>query len=67
MQIRIDGRHGQMERMLAEAPEGSKAISVCGGHWLKMERGWRWCTGSVFPRPGADWIGTIVLPKHFPE
>ena len=40
-------------------PIGTKAFSISGGFWLKVERRWKWCTGDTFPTPGADayWVG----------
>lgn len=36
-------------------PLGTKArISYEGGYWIKLERGWKWCIGSVFPKPGLS-------------
>ncbi len=41
-----------------EYPLGTKAHAVMGGYWERVEAGWKWCTGSTFPRPGADvsWV-----------
>lgn len=38
----------------AEYPLGSCAKTLEGaGHWIKEEKGWRWCTGKdYFPTPG---------------
>ena len=44
------------------APIGSIAPAIKGGHWTRMERGWKWCTGATFPRPGGDWTGEIRIP-----
>lgn len=48
---------------LENAPLGTKAPSFNGGHWVKVERGWKWCTGSTFPRPGGDWTGELIAPE----
>ena len=39
-------------------PIGTKAFSIGGRFWPKVERGWKWCTGDTFPTPGADayWV-----------
>lgn len=47
---------------LDTAPVGTKAPAVTGGYWTRVGRGWRWCTGSTFPRPGADWTGELLPP-----
>jgi len=44
------------------APVGSIAPAIGGGHWTRTERGWEWCTGATFPRPGGDWTGEIRIP-----
>ena len=46
-------------------PVGTKAYALMGGCWTKTDRGWRWGTnGGVFPTPGADALGDIVLPNE---
>jgi len=50
-----------MKREWREHPIGTKAHASTGGYWIKVERGWRWCTGSVFPTPGGD-VTRIELP-----
>lgn len=47
------------------APLGTKAPAIGGGHWLKTERGWKWCTGATFPAPGGDWDGRLIPPTEF--
>lgn len=47
---------------LENAPLGTKAPSLNGGHWTRVEQGWKWCTGSTFPRPGGDWNGRLIAP-----
>jgi hypothetical protein len=42
-------------------PLGTKAHSYSGGYWIRVSNGWRWCTGAVFPRPGAD-VGRYEVP-----
>ena len=34
---------------LREYPIGTKAKAIGGGYWMRVEYGWRWCTGSTFP------------------
>lgn len=45
-----------------EYPIGTKAQAIGGGHWIKNESGWKWCTGSTFPTPGGDNNGMVQLP-----
>lgn len=47
---------------LESYPLGTKARAIGGGYWIKVERGWKWCTGATFPKPGGDWDGTVSLP-----
>lgn len=47
---------------LENALLGTKAPSVMGGYWIRVERGWRWCTDDIFPRPGGDWTGELIPP-----
>jgi hypothetical protein len=53
---------------LKEAPVGTKAPAIMGGHWYKTERGWKWNgpngTGGTFPRVGGDWTGKLIYPKE---
>lgn len=51
---------------LDNAPLGTKAPAFNGGHWERVESGWKWSTGATFPRPGDDWTGEFVLPKSTP-
>ena len=46
----------------SEYPIGTRANSLSGGYWEKTEFGWKWCTGSTFPRPGGD-VCSITLPN----
>lgn len=50
------------DRPFADYPIGTKARACGGGYWIKNERGWKWCTGATFPRPGGDWDGMVSLP-----
>ncbi len=52
------------EVTLANAPLGTKAPSLRGGHWLRVKHGWQWGTGDVFPTPGGDWNGQLLLPPR---
>src|SRR4051812_14524783 len=45
-------------------PIGTKAKALGGGHWIKNERGWKWCTGATFPNVGGDWTGEVCLPSY---
>ncbi len=47
----------------SEYPLGTKVYAVMGGHWEKVERGRKWCTGDTFPSPGADWCKIEELEK----
>jgi hypothetical protein len=47
---------------LENAPIGTRAPAITGGHWERVAYGWKWCTGSVFPRPGSDWNGKLIAP-----
>lgn len=45
---------------LENAPIGTIAPAIYGGHWTRTERGWEWAaSGSTFPRPGGDWTGAL--------
>lgn len=48
------------ELTLENAPLGTKAPAYTGGHWVRVERGWKWNTGATFPRPGGDWDGRLT-------
>ena len=56
-------RMGFSEARLTSAPIGTKAPAIGGGHWIKNERGWKWCTGATFPFPGGDWTGELIEPE----
>lgn len=47
-----------------EYPIGTKFKSASGGHWIKTERGYKWCTGDTFPNVGGDYIGLVCLPNN---
>lgn len=44
-------------------PIGTRAYALNGGHWERVEHGWKWLNGDTFPTPGADWF-RIELPKE---
>lgn len=44
----------------SEYPIGTRAHACTGGHWIKVVRGWQWCTGAIFPTPGGDAVGACV-------
>lgn len=44
----------KVDRPWSEYPLGTKAFAIEGGHWLRVERGWKWHCGSTFPTPGAS-------------
>jgi len=43
-------------------PIGTKAHHYMGGHWIRTEHGWKWCTGDTFPTPGAG-VSRIEWPE----
>jgi hypothetical protein len=45
-------------------PLGTKYRCLSGGYWVRVENGYKWCTGSTFSRIGGDWTGEICLPKN---
>lgn len=47
---------------LRDAPIGTKAPAFIGGHWVRVERGWKWHCGDTFPSPGGDWNGVLIYP-----
>jgi hypothetical protein len=48
-------------RRWSEYPIGTKARqSWEGGHWVKIEHGWKWHCGSTFPYPGG--ADQVMLP-----
>ena len=57
-----DARTQPIDRPWHEYPIGTKALALMGGHWLRIEAGWRWMPcGGTFPRPGGDAV-SVVLP-----
>ena len=47
---------------LMRAPIGTKAPAITGGHWVKVDQGWKWHCGDTFPGPGGDWDGRLIYP-----
>ena len=45
-------------------PIGTKAPALGGGHWIKVKGGWMWFNGDIFPTPGADNTGKVILPPN---
>lgn len=49
------------------APVGTRAPALMGGHWYRVQHGWKWNgpdgNGGVFPRPGGDWMGNLIGPQ----
>lgn len=54
-----------MSNRLHNAPLGTKAPAIGGGHWVKVATGWRWWCGDTFPRPGGDWDGSLQYPAGY--
>ena len=53
-----------VDRAWSEYPIGTKAHAFNGGYWIRVANGWKWCSGSVFPTPGADACGQCIeLPQ----
>ena len=51
------------DKPIREYPLGTKFKALMGGHWIRVERGFKWCTGSTFPNVGGDWTGEVCLPN----
>jgi|694.fasta_scaffold00471_13 hypothetical protein len=51
----------------SDYPIGTKAPAIGGGSWTRVERGWKWGEltggGGVFPTPGGDADGTVIMPN----
>lgn len=47
-----------------EYPLGTKFKALMGGYWVRVERGFKWFTGSTFPNVGGDWSGDVQLPEN---
>lgn len=65
VKLQIGGRQaGKRVKQYSDYQLGTKAHALGGGHWIKVERGWKWATsGCVFPTPGADAV-RIELPEN---
>ena len=54
----------RVDRYWNEYPLGTKAHAIMGGYWIRVQHGWKWCTGSTFPTPGGDACGACIeLPE----
>ncbi len=54
------------DRDWSKYPIGTKAHAFNGGHWIRVECGWKWFNGSTFPTPGGDAIGKCIeFPPTF--
>lgn len=52
------------DRPWREYPLGTKALALMGGHWLRVEHGWKWMpNGGTFPTPAADAFD-VILPAE---
>lgn len=51
------------DKPVREYPLGTKFKALMGGHWIRVERGFKWCIGSTFPNVGGDWTGEVCLPN----
>lgn len=52
------------DRPWGEYPIGTKAHALMGGYWIKVQNGWKWHNGSIFPTPGGEAIGACIeLPN----
>ena len=49
-----------VDRPWRDYPIGTKAHAFDGGHWIRVERGWKWSSGDTFPTPGADAFGACI-------
>lgn len=48
-------------------PIGTKVFSCIGGHWTRVETGWKALSGDVFPRPGGDAFEVELPPASGTE
>jgi hypothetical protein len=51
------------DKPVREYPLGTKFKALMGGYCIRVERGFKWCTGSTFPNVGGDWTGEVCLPN----
>lgn len=56
-------RRKDIDRPWNDYPIGTKALSCTGGYWTRIERGWKWATGSIFQTPGAE-ACAVILPEN---
>lgn len=52
------------DREWRDYPIDTKAHAFNGGYWVKVENGWKYCTGSTFTTPGGDAIGNCIELPH---
>ena len=64
MKTDIESTRRERRHEWREYPLGTKAHSITGGAWTRVERGWKWGSldgiGGVFPTPGGDAIGKCI-------
>lgn len=53
-----------IDRSWSEYPIGTKANACNGGYWEKTQLGWKWCTGSTYPKPGGDAVSVTFPDNH---
>lgn len=51
------------DKPVREYPLGTKFKALMGGYWIRVKRGFKWCTGSTFQNVGGDWTGEVCLPN----
>lgn len=61
----------QKTKPWSDYPIGTKAPAFNGGHWTRVELGWKWGAldggGGTFPTPGGDSNRTVILPNETPN
>jgi hypothetical protein len=50
------------DKDIKEYPLGTKYKNIMGGYWIRVELGFKWCTGSTFSNVGGDWTGEVSVP-----
>ena len=56
------------DRPWNEYPIGTKVYAIMGGHWTRVQLGWKWFCGDTFPTPGANACGRCIeLPIEIEE
>ena len=51
------------DKSVKEYQLGTKFKALIGGYWIRVERGFKWCTGATFPNVGGDRTGEVCLPS----